>query len=163
MYRDFAQTKAIFDKYKPTHVIHLAALVGGLFANMKYKLTFLRDNLLINDNVLHCSHEAKATKVVSCLSTCVFPDKVTYPLTEDQVHSGPPHQSNFGYAHGKRLVDVQNQCALFFAYPKYPVLMLGAIARTMNNLVISSLLLSLPTSLASTITLMLTKRMSFLV
>jgi nucleoside-diphosphate-sugar epimerase len=68
--RDFAATKAIFDKYKPTHVIHLAALVGGLFANMKYKLTFLRDNLLINDNVLQCAHEAKVTKIISCLSTC---------------------------------------------------------------------------------------------
>lgn len=54
----------------------VAALVGGLFSNMKYKSTFLRDNLLINDNVLECSHQAKCAKVVSCLSTCVFPDKV---------------------------------------------------------------------------------------
>ena len=53
-----AQTKAIFNKYKPTHVIHLAAFVGGLFGNMKCKLTYLRDNLLINDNVLHCAYEA---------------------------------------------------------------------------------------------------------
>lgn len=54
----------------------MAALVGGLFSNMKYKSTFLRDNLLINDNVLECAHQAKCEKVVSCLSTCVFPDKV---------------------------------------------------------------------------------------
>lgn len=89
-------------------VIHLAALVGGLFKNMKYKLTFLRDNLLINDNVLHCAYEAKVQKMVSCLSTCVFPDKISYPIDETMVHNGPPHHSNFGYAHGKRLVDVQN-------------------------------------------------------
>ena len=50
--RDLQQTLAIFEKHQPTHVIHLAALVGGLFKNMKYKLTFLRDNCLINDNVL---------------------------------------------------------------------------------------------------------------
>lgn len=31
-------TEAIFDKYKPTHVIHLAAKVGGLFANLKQKV-----------------------------------------------------------------------------------------------------------------------------
>ena len=43
----------------------VAALVGGLFSNMKYKSTFLRDNLLINDNVLECSHQAKCAKVVS--------------------------------------------------------------------------------------------------
>lgn len=34
-------TKAIFEKYRPTHVVHLAAMVGGLFKNMKYKLDFL--------------------------------------------------------------------------------------------------------------------------
>lgn len=52
---------------------------------------------------------AQVEKVISCLSTCVFPDKVTYPIDESAVHLGPPHSSNFGYAHGKRLVDVYNQ------------------------------------------------------
>ncbi|KAF8208172.1 hypothetical protein K438DRAFT_1574692 [Mycena galopus ATCC 62051] len=106
--RDPAQTNKLYEKYKPTHVIHLAALVGGLFKNMKYKLTFLRDNILINDNVLHASYTHKTTKLISCLSTCVFPDKVEYPLDENKIHSGPPHESNFGYAHAKRMVDVQN-------------------------------------------------------
>ncbi|PFH51138.1 hypothetical protein AMATHDRAFT_75116 [Amanita thiersii Skay4041] len=106
--RDPEQSRQLYEKYKPTHVIHLAALVGGLFKNMKYKLTFLRDNMLINDNVLHSSYEHKTQKVISCLSTCVFPDKVEYPLDETKIHSGLPHESNFGYAHAKRLVDVQN-------------------------------------------------------
>ncbi|GAA5824656.1 hypothetical protein JCM11251_005290 [Rhodosporidiobolus azoricus] len=106
--RDLKETMAIFEKYKPTHVIHLAALVGGLFKNMKYKLTFLRDNCLINDNVMWASKEHNVEKVISCLSTCVFPDKVSYPIDESHVHLGPPHESNFGYAHGKRLVDVYN-------------------------------------------------------
>lgn len=73
------------------------------------QLTFLRDNLLINDNVLEAAHETGTKKVISCLSTCVFPDRVEYPLDETKIHSGPPHQSNFGYAHAKRMVDVQNQ------------------------------------------------------
>jgi len=37
---DAAATKAIFDKHKPIHVIHLAALVGGLFKHLKYNLDF---------------------------------------------------------------------------------------------------------------------------
>ncbi|KAG8951176.1 hypothetical protein FRC04_006657 [Tulasnella sp. 424] len=112
--KDPKATEAMFEKYKPTHVIHLAALVGGLFKNMKYKLTFLRDNMLINANILESSHNPdgaprpKIEKVISCLSTCVFPDKVTYPLDENKIHSGPPHESNFGYAHAKRMVDVYN-------------------------------------------------------
>ncbi|PVF96922.1 epimerase-domain-containing protein [Serendipita vermifera] len=106
--RDAAATEALFDKYKPTHVIHLAALVGGLFKNMAHNLTFLRDNTLINNNVLHSSHTHETSKVISCLSTCVYPDKVDYPLTEEKIHIGPPHGSNFGYAHAKRMVDVMN-------------------------------------------------------
>ncbi|KAK1216643.1 hypothetical protein PQX77_020763 [Marasmius sp. AFHP31] len=106
--RDPEQTRRLYEKYKPTHVIHLAALVGGLFHNMKYKLTFLRENILINDNILHTSYTQQTTKLISCLSTCVFPDKVEYPLDELKIHNGPPHESNFGYAHAKRLVDVQN-------------------------------------------------------
>ncbi|KAG2749689.1 epimerase-domain-containing protein [Suillus brevipes Sb2] len=106
--RNSEETLKLFEKYQPTHVIHLAALVGGLFANRERKMTFLRDNMLINDNVLHTAHIKGTKKVISCLSTCVFPDKVEYPLTEEKVHLGPPHSSNFGYAHAKRMVDVQN-------------------------------------------------------
>lgn len=106
--RDPKQTLELFEKYQPTHVIHLAALVGGLFANRERKATFLRDNMLINDNVLNTARIQKTRKVISCLSTCVFPDKIDYPLTEEKVHLGPPHDSNFGYAYAKRMVDVQN-------------------------------------------------------
>jgi GDP-L-fucose synthase len=103
------QTKAVFERIKPTHVIHLAAMVGGLFRNLKYNLDFWRKNVLINDNVLHTSYEMGVTKVVSCLSTCIFPDKTTYPIDETMVHNGPPHDSNFGYSYAKRMIDVQNR------------------------------------------------------
>ncbi|KAH8048507.1 serine/threonine kinase [Aureococcus anophagefferens] len=41
--RDRAQTEAIFERVKPTHVVHLAAMVGGLFANMAKKVEFYRE------------------------------------------------------------------------------------------------------------------------
>ncbi|XP_018010697.1 GDP-L-fucose synthase [Hyalella azteca] len=107
---DANATKKIFDEHQPTHVIHLAAMVGGLFRNLKYNADFLRNNLLINDNVLKCSKEAGVVKVVSCLSTCIFPDKTTYPIDETMVHNGPPHPSNKGYSYAKRMLDVMNQC-----------------------------------------------------
>lgn len=106
---DMAATRALFAKHQPTHVVHLAAMVGGLFKNMKFKLDFLRKNLQINDCVLQCSYEFKVKKCVSCLSTCIFPDKTTYPIDETMIHDGPPHDSNFGYAYAKRLIDVQNK------------------------------------------------------
>ena len=102
-------TKALFEKYKPTHVIHLAAMVGGLFRNMKYPVEFYRQNTFINDNVYQCAKEYKVQKLVSCLSTCIFPDKTTYPITEQMIHNGPPHPSNEGYAYSKRLMESANR------------------------------------------------------
>ncbi|XP_022238047.1 GDP-L-fucose synthase-like isoform X2 [Limulus polyphemus] len=83
-------------------------MVGGLFRNLRYNLDFLRNNILMNDNVLHTSYESGVKKVVSCLSTCIFPDKTSYPIDETMIHNGPPHSSNFGYSYAKRLIDVQN-------------------------------------------------------
>ncbi|KAM9832240.1 GDP-L-fucose synthase-like [Neosynchiropus ocellatus] len=103
------QTRAVFGQHRPTHVIHLAAMVGGLFKNMKRNLDFWRSNLHINDNVLQAAHEAGVEKVVSCLSTCIFPDQTSYPIDESMIHNGPPHQSNFGYSYAKRMIDVHNR------------------------------------------------------
>eukprot|EP00227_Mantoniella_beaufortii_P007459 CAMPEP_0197591758 /NCGR_PEP_ID=MMETSP1326-20131121/13895_1 /TAXON_ID=1155430 /ORGANISM="Genus nov. species nov., Strain RCC2288" /LENGTH=318 /DNA_ID=CAMNT_0043157313 /DNA_START=137 /DNA_END=1093 /DNA_ORIENTATION=+ len=106
---DPVETAAIFEKYKPTHVIHLAAQVGGLFANMKHKVQFWRNNIMMNDNIFQECHKRGVQKLVSCLSTCVFPDKTTFPIDEKMIHDGPPHPSNEGYAYAKRMVDVQNR------------------------------------------------------
>lgn len=108
--RDRASTRALFERLKPTHVIHLAAMVGGLFRNLRYKVEFYRENVLINDNVMECCKEFAVEKLVSCLSTCIFPDKTTYPIDETMVHNGPPHTSNEGYAYAKRMIDVLNRC-----------------------------------------------------
>lgn len=106
---DSNATKKLFEKHKPTHVIHLAAMVGGLFHNMSHNLDFLRKNLQMNDNVLQMSYEIGVKKVVSCLSTCIFPDKTEYPIDETMIHNGPPHPSNFGYSYAKRMIDVMNK------------------------------------------------------
>ena len=84
--------------------------MGGLFSNLKYKVEFFRENILINDNVMECCRIYKVVKLVSCLSTCIFPDKTTYPIDETMVHNGPPHTSNEGYAYAKRMIDVLNRC-----------------------------------------------------
>jgi len=108
--RKLDECKALFEKHKPTHVVHLAARVGGLYGNLKYKVEFFRDNMAINDNVLFCCKEYKVDKCVSCLSTCIFPDKTSYPINEEMLHNGPPHSSNEGYAYAKRMIDVLNRC-----------------------------------------------------
>lgn len=100
---------ALLDHYKPDAIIHLAAKVGGVKSNMDYLGEFYHDNIMINTNLLEAARVHKVEKVVSLLSTCVYPDKVVYPLTEDQIHTGPPHSSNYGYAYAKRMLDIQSQ------------------------------------------------------
>jgi len=96
---------------KDKNVIHLAARVGGVKANTDFIADFYTENSIINRKVLEYANVGKAKKVVSLLSTCVYPDApyVTYPLTEDQLHMGPPHHSNFGYAYAKRMIDVMSR------------------------------------------------------
>ncbi|KAH7731401.1 GDP-L-fucose synthetase [Aphelenchoides avenae] len=106
---DLEATRRLFEQHKPTHVIHLAAMVGGLFHNLRHNLQFFTKNMAINQNVLQACHEFDVQKCVSCLSTCIFPDKTTYPIDETMVHNGPPHDSNFGYSYAKRMIDVLNR------------------------------------------------------
>lgn len=109
----FSEVANLFEKIKPDYVIHLAAKVGGLFKNMKYKVDMLEANLVINFNVLKCCHLFGVKKVVSCLSTCIFPDNINgsikYPITESMLHLGPPHVSNDAYAYAKRLLDIHSR------------------------------------------------------
>lgn len=88
-----------------------AARVGGVAANTNFVGDFYKDNIEIGNNVLDVARQFKVKKVVSVLSSCVYPDAryVTYPLTEDQLHLGPPHKSNFGYAYAKRMLDVASR------------------------------------------------------
>jgi GDP-L-fucose synthase len=91
-------------------VIHCAARVGGVKSNTDYVADFFDDNVKMNMNVLDACREKKL-KLVSVLSTCIYPDApyVKYPLTEGQLHMGPPHPSNFGYAYAKRMLEVQSR------------------------------------------------------
>jgi GDP-L-fucose synthase len=107
--RSEQDVRYMFKHLKPTKVIHLAAKVGGVKANLEQLGQFYADNICINTNVLHYSMIYKVEKVLSLLSTCIYPNIVSYPLTEEQIHNGPPHESNFGYAYAKRMIDVQSR------------------------------------------------------
>jgi GDP-L-fucose synthase len=105
--RNIEETNKMFEYYKPTHVIHCAGKVGGLSANMNYKGEFFYDNIMINTNVIESARKHNVKKLVSFLSTCVFPDNIEYPITEKKIHLGTPHFSNYPYAYAKRMADIQ--------------------------------------------------------
>tara|TARA_Y100000389_G_scaffold188295_1_gene210689 strand:- start:2732 stop:3640 length:909 start_codon:yes stop_codon:yes gene_type:complete len=97
----------MYDIHRPTHVIHCAGQVGGIGGNMNHKGEYFYNNIMINTNVIEGARKYGVKKLVSFLSTCVFPDDVEYPLTEDKIHKGEPHTSNNAYAYAKRMADVQ--------------------------------------------------------
>lgn len=105
--RDYDKAKFAIAMYKPDVVVHCAAKVGGVGANMQFPADFFMDNIRMNTNVIESCYELKIPKLVSFLSTCVFPDNVEYPLDETKIELGPPHHSNFAYAYAKRMADVQ--------------------------------------------------------
>ena len=105
----FEEARRMVNDHAPDAIVHLAARVGGVKGNTDYVADFYSENTLINTHVLQAAHEGDVKRLVSLLSPCVYPDKVTYPLTEDQVHNGDPHPSNFGYAYAKRMLEVQSR------------------------------------------------------
>ena len=106
--RCLLSTESLFNKIKPTVVIHLAANVGGLYKNINEQLSIFEDNILINTNVLKCAYKYGVKKCISCLSTCIFPNEIEYPINEKKLHHGPPHESNFAYSYSKRMLEVHN-------------------------------------------------------
>jgi GDP-L-fucose synthase len=97
----------VLEKINFNGIIHCAAKVGGVGSNMSYKGDFLYDNIMINTNVIESARTHNIKNLVAFLSTCIFPDKVEYPLTEKKIHLGPPHFSNDAYAYAKRMADIQ--------------------------------------------------------
>ena len=105
------ETEKMFQDINPDYVLHLAAYVGGLYRNMNQKCAMFEKNLKINYNVVKYCHLYKVKKLIACLSTCIFPDKITYPIKEDMLMNGPPHNSNNAYAYSKRMLYLQ--CKLY--------------------------------------------------
>ena len=109
---DLMELDSIIDyieEHEITHIIHCAARVGGIKANSEHLGEFFYENIIMNSNVLEAARQCGVEKVVSFMSTCVFPDDATYPLSPDQIHNGEPHSSNYAYAYAKRMLEVQSR------------------------------------------------------
>lgn len=106
---DISEVEKMFKNTQPDVVIHLAARVGGVQANIDNPADFFYENTMINTNVLHGAYRYNVNKVVSMLSTCIFPNNISYPIKESDIHKGEPHETNFAYSYAKRMLDVQSR------------------------------------------------------
>lgn len=96
MVEEFFRTNEI------SHVIHLAAKVGGILKNSKDNLGFLTENLKINSNVFESAIKYKVKQVINMGSSCIYPkDFPIQPMTEEHLLQGPLEETNGGYAMAK--------------------------------------------------------------
>ncbi len=113
----------LFDRERPDVVVHLAAKVGGLFFNLANHTEMYRINVQMNTNVIDACVRSNVGRCFICLSTCIFPDCASSSFSEDDLHKGAPHWSNYGYAVAKRYAEVlaskymdQDRCATQFHF-----------------------------------------------
>ncbi len=92
---------------KPDIIIHLAAKVGGLFANQKDNENFYLKNLHMSENLLAACYKYGVNHTFTFLSTCIYPQNpALLPYKTKDLHNGEPHPSNYGYAFAKRQHEV---------------------------------------------------------
>ena len=98
---DAAATSAFFASERPDHVFLAAAKVGGILANNRYPAEFIRDNLVIQANVIHAAYEAAVKRLMFLGSSCIYPKLAAQPMREDALLTGPLEPTNRPYALAK--------------------------------------------------------------
>ncbi|MBW3520800.1 GDP-L-fucose synthase [Chryseobacterium sp. NKUCC03_KSP] len=93
--------EVFFRKEKPEYVIHIAAKVGGIKANIDNPAIFLYDNLIMQANVIHSSYKNDVKKFVFLGSSCIYPKESPQPMKEEYLLTGKLEPTNEGYAIGK--------------------------------------------------------------
>ena len=100
---DLMNQQAVADFFaneKPEYVI-LAAKVGGITANNKYRADFIYENLMIQNNVIYQSYLNKVKKLLFLGSTCIYPREAVQPIREEYLLTGPLEYTNEPYAIAK--------------------------------------------------------------
>lgn len=98
---DPAATKEFFERERPAHVFLAAARVGGILANQQYPADFVRDNLLIQTNVIHEAWRAGVQRLLFLGSSCIYPRLAPQPMQESDLLTGPLEPTNRPYALAK--------------------------------------------------------------
>jgi GDP-L-fucose synthase len=96
-----AAVDAFFAAERPAYVFLAAARVGGIHANSSYPADFIRDNLLIQTNVIDAAWRNGARKLLFLGSSCIYPKLAPQPMREDCLLTGPLEPTNEWYAIAK--------------------------------------------------------------
>jgi len=95
------QVEEFFRQTQPASVFLAAARVGGILANNTYPADFVRENLLIQTNVIDAAYRHGVRKLLFLGSSCIYPKHAPQPMPEDCLMTGPLEPTNSAYAVAK--------------------------------------------------------------
>ena len=101
---DLLDTEAVNDFFaeeKPEYVFLAAAKVGGILANNTYPADFIRDNLILQTNIIDASYRNKTERLLFLGSSCIYPKLAPQPMPESSLLTGPLEPTNRPYALAK--------------------------------------------------------------
>jgi GDP-L-fucose synthase len=95
------EVNQFFENEKPDYVFLAAAKVGGILANDTYPADFIRDNLLIQTNVIDAAYRNNSKKLLFLGSSCIYPKFAPQPMKEEHLLTGELEPTNESYAIAK--------------------------------------------------------------
>ncbi|MBW1764243.1 MAG: GDP-L-fucose synthase [Deltaproteobacteria bacterium] len=96
-----ADVNGFFQQIRPDYVFLAAARVGGIHANNRYPVNFIRDNLLIQANIIDAAYKNNTKKLLFLGSSCIYPRLAPQPMKEDYLLTGELEKTNEWYAIAK--------------------------------------------------------------
>lgn len=106
---DADDVKKMLADANPDLVIHLAANVGGIGANLEHPAEFFYDNLMMGVQLMHESWRMGVQKFVAIGTVCAYPKFTPVPFREDELWNGYPEETNAPYGLAKKMMLVQSQ------------------------------------------------------
>ncbi|HXP08114.1 MAG TPA: GDP-L-fucose synthase [Acidobacteriaceae bacterium] len=93
--------RSFFERERPEYVFLAAAKVGGILANNTYPADFIRENLIIETNVIDACYRAGVDRLLFLGSSCIYPKLCPQPIKEEYLLTGPLEPTNSPYAVAK--------------------------------------------------------------
>jgi len=101
--------KRLYSAAKPEIVIHLAAKVGGIGANLENPGKFFYDNLMMGVQMMEIGRQSGIEKFVALGTICAYPKFTPVPFKEEDIWNGYPEETNAPYGLAKKMLLVQSQ------------------------------------------------------
>ena len=101
--------KRLYQEARPDIVIHLAAKVGGIGANMRNPGRFFYDNLMMGVQMMEQGRLFGLEKFVAIGTICAYPKFTPVPFKEEDLWNGYPEETNAPYGLAKKMLLVQSQ------------------------------------------------------